>query len=253
MTDQAIARGLLVVLCILQGLATIVIDLDHFHATNPGWPGHARFHLVWQVVTVALLAVLEVVRVLSGGPLQPQRFILPRSYGSACRPGPRHRSRAGTSAIPDGGAGRRTWRSPAFQSAHGREQRGGSVALVVVGHGSAAALLHRQPGLGAVQRLNLALFVGAQHDGVFGRIQIQADDVLQFLGELGIAAELESARQCGFRPWARQMRRTLFSLMPAARAMRARLQWVALAGFSCSVISTTRFTRRSVMMRVRPA
>ena len=73
----------------------------------------------------------------------------------------------------------------AFQRIEGGEQRGRAVALVIVGHGAAAALLHRQAGLGAVQSLNLALLVGAQDDGVLGRIQIQADDVLQLLLELG--------------------------------------------------------------------
>ena len=36
-----------------------------------------------------------------------------------------------------------------------REQRGGAVALVVVGHGAEPARLDRQSGLGAVGRLNL--------------------------------------------------------------------------------------------------
>src|SRR5580700_5851438 len=74
--------------------------------------------------------------------------------------GPHNRSRARTSATPDGGAGRRTWRSLTFQRVESGEQRGRAMALVVVGHGSAAAFLHRQAGLGAVQCLNLALFVG---------------------------------------------------------------------------------------------
>lgn len=74
MVGQAIARGLLALLCSLQGLGTIAIDLNRNHATNPEWPGHAKFHLVWQVVTIALLALLEVVLVLSPGPLQAQRF-----------------------------------------------------------------------------------------------------------------------------------------------------------------------------------
>ena len=57
------------------------------------------------------------------------------------------------------------------------EQGGGAVALVVVGHGAAAALLHRQPRLGAVERLDLALLVDRQHDGMRRRIDVEADDL----------------------------------------------------------------------------
>ena len=39
------------------------------------------------------------------------------------------------------------------------EEGGDAVALIVMGHGSGAAFLHGQAGLGAVKRLNLALFV----------------------------------------------------------------------------------------------
>src|ERR1035438_7778783 len=39
-------------------------------------------------------------------------------------------------------------------------------------HGGAATLLQRQAGLGTIQRLNLAFFVNAQHNGMFRRIQI---------------------------------------------------------------------------------
>lgn len=76
MTSQVIARGLLATLCCLQGLATLVIDLNRTHATNPEWPGHARFHLVWQTSAFAWLAVIEVLLVLAAGPLQDQRFYL---------------------------------------------------------------------------------------------------------------------------------------------------------------------------------
>jgi hypothetical protein len=75
-TNQTIARDLLAALCLLQGLATVAIDLNHTHATNPDWTGHARFHLVWQTAAFAWLALLEVPLILVGGPLQDQRFYL---------------------------------------------------------------------------------------------------------------------------------------------------------------------------------
>src|SRR5271167_2693515 len=40
----------------------------------------------------------------------------------------------------------------AFQDIQGGEQGGGTVALVVVGHRGAASFLHRQTGLGAIER-----------------------------------------------------------------------------------------------------
>ena len=64
------------------------------------------------------------------------------------------------------------------------EQGGGAVALVVVGHGAEPALLHRQAGLGAVERLDLALLVDRQHDGVRRRIDIEPDDVAQLVDEV---------------------------------------------------------------------
>src|SRR5215471_9535644 len=56
----------------------------------------------------------------------------------------------------------------------------------------------------------------------------------------------------GFRPWARQIRRTLASLMPAASAMVRVLHWVAWAGFWRVVMSTTRLIRRALILGVLP-
>ena len=67
------------------------------------------------------------------------------------------------------------------------------VALIVVRHGFGAALLQRQSGLCAVKRLNLALFVDRQDDGVCGRIDIEPDDVAQFVDEARIVGQLELA------------------------------------------------------------
>ena len=71
------------------------------------------------------------------------------------------------------------------------EERGGAVPLVVVGHRAGAALLHRQPGLGAVERLDLALLVDREHDGVRRRVEIEPDHVAQLRDEPRIVRELE--------------------------------------------------------------
>lgn len=61
-----LARVALSSLCGLQGLATVAIDFNRTHATNPTWTGHARFHVVWQTVTVALLSGVELGLIASG-------------------------------------------------------------------------------------------------------------------------------------------------------------------------------------------
>jgi len=71
------------------------------------------------------------------------------------------------------------------------EQRRRSVPDVVVGHRPGPALLHRQAGLGAIERLYLALFVDRQHDGMGGRIDVETHDISEFLGKLWIVGALE--------------------------------------------------------------
>jgi hypothetical protein len=60
MTAALVARWIVTVISAGQGIAPIFVDLNHTHATNPLWPGHARFHLVQQVFTLLLAAVVEV-------------------------------------------------------------------------------------------------------------------------------------------------------------------------------------------------
>ena len=72
----------------------------------------------------------------------------------------------------------------------GKQSR--AVEFVVVGHGLAATALQGQAGLGAIQGLDLALFVHAQHQRVFRRVQIQAHDVFHVFCKLGIVADLET-------------------------------------------------------------
>jgi hypothetical protein len=60
----------------LQGLAPLPIDLNKTHATNPLWPGHARFHVVWQSFHAALLGIPEVALIWWAGPGFRGRFYL---------------------------------------------------------------------------------------------------------------------------------------------------------------------------------
>jgi len=88
-------------------------------------------------------------------------------------------------AAPDHGAVQRVQRG---------EQRRGAVALVIVRHRPTLAGLQRQAGLGAVERLDLALLVDRQHHRVAGRIHVEPDDVLHLGGERGIGGALEGAQ-----------------------------------------------------------
>ena len=55
----------------------------------------------------------------------------------------------------------------------------------------AAALFQQQPRLGAIERLNLALLVDRQDDGVSGRIDIEPDYIAQLLDEFRIVGKFE--------------------------------------------------------------
>ena len=74
MDHQLIARISLAILCGLQGTATAVIDLGRTHATHPAWPGHARFHVVWQTANSLLLSIFAIVLISMNDPLATYRF-----------------------------------------------------------------------------------------------------------------------------------------------------------------------------------
>jgi hypothetical protein len=76
LTHFTLARDALALLCGLQGAATLAIDLNRTHATNPLWTGHARFHVVWQTCNTALLAALELGLLFLHGPYLVLRFYL---------------------------------------------------------------------------------------------------------------------------------------------------------------------------------
>lgn len=76
MAHADLARILLAIFCGLQGVGTMVMDLNRTHASNPEWLGHARFHVVWQTATVVVSAVVQILLLMVPGPLQLERFYL---------------------------------------------------------------------------------------------------------------------------------------------------------------------------------
>src|SRR3984957_12334502 len=79
----------------------------------------------------------------------------------------------------------------AVEDVEGREQCRRAMTLVVVGHRPGATLLHWQAGLGAVERLDLTLFIDREDDGMGGRIDIETDDVAQLVDEARVGGEFE--------------------------------------------------------------
>src|ERR1022692_891536 len=79
----------------------------------------------------------------------------------------------------------------AVEDIEGREQCRRAMTLVVVGHRPGAALLHRQAGLSAIERLDLALLIDREDHGMGGRVDIEADDVAQLAHKLRVGRKLE--------------------------------------------------------------
>ena len=69
-----------------------------------------------------------------------------------------------------------------------------------MGHRPAFSGLERQAWLRAVERLDLALLVDRDDHRVLGRVHVEADNVLDLLGELGIVGALEGANAVRLQP-----------------------------------------------------
>jgi len=73
------------------------------------------------------------------------------------------------------------------------KQRGGSIALVLVGHRGGATFLKGQPRLGAIQCFNLAPFIAGKYQSMFRWVEVEPRDPIKFFGEMLVTGEFESA------------------------------------------------------------
>jgi hypothetical protein len=68
-TDHLVARVLLTLNTLGYSLGPAIADFNRTHATNPLWTPHARFHVVWQVLSYCGIGVISLVLIWTQGPL----------------------------------------------------------------------------------------------------------------------------------------------------------------------------------------
>ena len=68
------ARILLTLAALGFSAITIVADLNKTHASNPLWTPHARFHVVWQVLSYSGIGLIALYLIWAGGPMQTERL-----------------------------------------------------------------------------------------------------------------------------------------------------------------------------------
>ena len=108
-------------------------------------------------------------------------------------------------------------------------------------------------GLGALERLDLGLFVDREDDGVVRRVEVEPDDIADFLDEQRVIGRALKVRTMwGWSPNVRQMRPTVVWLIPAASAILRVLQCVSALRLLSSVLTITRSTASSEIVRGAP-
>ena len=68
------ARILLTLAALGFSAITVVADLNKTHAANPLWTPHARFHVVWQVLSFNGIALVMLYLIWAGGPAQMEQL-----------------------------------------------------------------------------------------------------------------------------------------------------------------------------------
>lgn len=71
-----IARILLTLATLGYAAVTIKADFNKTHATNPAWTPHARFHVVWQILSYSGIGLIALGLIWWSGPLPTERLYL---------------------------------------------------------------------------------------------------------------------------------------------------------------------------------
>lgn len=71
-----LARILLTLAALGYGAATIKADFNKTHATNPAWTPHARFHVVWQILSYSGIAFIALLLIWAKGAFATERLYL---------------------------------------------------------------------------------------------------------------------------------------------------------------------------------
>jgi hypothetical protein len=74
--SNLLARSLLTLTTLGYGLVTIRVDFNKTHATNPLWTPHARFHVVWQILSYFGIALIALGLIWVKGPVAAERLCL---------------------------------------------------------------------------------------------------------------------------------------------------------------------------------
>src|SRR5256884_7162497 len=98
------------------------------------------------------------------------------------------------------------------------EQRGRTVALIIVSPRFTSPFLHRKSWLRSIQSLNLALLIDERTRACSGGFRYNPTISSSLSMNCGSLLSLKVFTTCGFKPCLCQMRRTVASLMDTARA-----------------------------------
>ena len=71
-----IARILFTLMTVGYAVLTVIADFNKTHATNPEWTPHARFHVVWQILSYVGFGLLALALIWWPGPLAVERLYL---------------------------------------------------------------------------------------------------------------------------------------------------------------------------------